>query len=424
MKEARNVIPFRGLLYAAATIGDLGRVMAPPYDVISPEYQARLYERHPHNVIRLILGKETTSDTPQDNRYVRAAKDLQDWTRQGVLIRDEQPAIYLYEQKFRQDDAWRQRRGFIALRRLEEFGEKIRPHEQTLSHAKADRLQLLRACQANLSPIFSIYSDPSVPELLSPRYQGQPALEFTDDDAGIHRLWRCTDPQLIDTISAKMDQTKLLIADGHHRYETALAYRNEMHSRTPGADPSSPFHYVMMFFAESADPGLQILPTHRLVLKPKFSSWPTVLSELKSRFEVQAFSPPERARFLQSLVALTGKGRAFGVAAHQDPPFLLVSQRGDAELEVLTVHNFLLRQLFKLPAEAEKNPSEVEYIRDSDELMKRLAEDRTRIAILLNPISPADLARTVETGTILPPKTTFFYPKLWSGLVIHPLKTK
>lgn len=410
-----SVAPFRGLLYSSKKV-DLSEVVAPPYDVISPNHQERLYARHPYNVVRLILGKEFPHDTVKENRYTRAAQDLDRWIREGILVREPAPAYYLYEQTFTlSQSGQRRRRGFIGLRRLEEFGEKIRPHEQTMSGPKQDRLQLLQSCRTNLSPIFSLYADPSgeVRGILAPFYQSDPAIDLTDDEAVRHRLWRVTDPVVLQKLSERMSEQKLFIADGHHRYEISLRYRDLM--KQHHSEANAPFDSVMMFFAEIGDPGLVILPTHRLLLEKTLD--PNLVREKLNRFHLESFGT--QRDFLQGLHRL-GKRHGFGLGFSR-PPYWVCSTTEDLEtLDVLMVHEILFKKILNFTEADEKNPAKIRYLKEVSEVFKML-EEADRMAVFLNPIAPHDLIRVMEQGLILPPKTTYFYPKLLTGFVFHPL---
>ncbi|MBI3755694.1 MAG: DUF1015 domain-containing protein, partial [Deltaproteobacteria bacterium] len=275
-----KIAPFRGILYNSEKVGDFNKVMAPPYDVISPAYQDELYKRHPHNIIRLILGKTSSGDAAGNDRYSHAAADFKKWQEQGILARDEKPAIYYYVQVYKLKDGQRKtRKGFIALAKLEEFGKGgIHPHEKTLAGPKADRLKLMQACHANFSCIFSLYSEPqkTTNKLLEDCcLTGSPIIDVADDDGVESKVWRVSDQNIIKKVVEMMSDKPLFIADGHHRYETALNYRNMMKERTTppfskggergGYTGKEAFNYVMMYFSNMDDEGMTIMPTHRVI---------------------------------------------------------------------------------------------------------------------------------------------------------------
>src|SRR3989442_9233751 len=266
-----EMTPFRGVLYDPAKVGDVTAVVAPPYDVIGPAEQTDLYERHPCNVVRLELGQEHPGDAPQDNRYTRAKRFRDEWLRGGVLQRDGRPAIYLYAVEYRlPSGAVRTMRGFLSLVKLEEFGTgRIFPHENTRAAAKDDRYQLLETCRSNFSPIFSLYSDPAgdIIRTLESADGGRPRVAVKDSDGGHHRLWTVTDPAALDRGVATMKPLPLFIADGHHRYASALRYRNAQR-KVHCESGTLPFDMVLMYFSNLDDPGLTILPTHRVLPGP------------------------------------------------------------------------------------------------------------------------------------------------------------
>src|SRR2546428_14096326 len=267
-----EILPFRGVLYDPAKVGDVTAVVAPPYGVTAPAEQTALYERHPCNVIRLELGREHPDDGPQDNRYTRAKRFLEEWLRDGVLRRDGRPAIYLYAVEYRlPSGAVRTMRGFLSLVKLEEFGTgRIFPHENTRAAAKDDRYQLLETCRSNFSPIFSLYSDPAADTIrtLEPTADAsRPRIAVTDSDGGHHRLWTVTDPAALERVVAAMKPLPLFIADGHHRYESALHYRNAQR-QIHGESSTLPSDWVLMYFPNLDVPGVTILATHRVLPAP------------------------------------------------------------------------------------------------------------------------------------------------------------
>ena len=257
---------FRGLRYDLGHVGELSDVIAPPYDVISPELQDQLYKRHPANVIRLILNRQEAGDDDQNNRYTRAAKFLKNWRSEGALQKESDPALYVYHQIFRYGGRELTRRGFMGSVRLERFGEgKIYPHEETHAAAKADRLLLTRACKANLSQIFGLYPDEQneAQEILEQAILEKTPLEAVDHLGVLHRMWPLTDNRVIADVAAVMDPKPMYIADGHHRYETACNYRDELASGGP-LSTNHPANFVLSMFVSMSDPGMVIMPTHRL----------------------------------------------------------------------------------------------------------------------------------------------------------------
>jgi uncharacterized protein (DUF1015 family) len=263
-----EIIPFRGILYNPEKINDFSDVIAPPYDVISPQQQDQLHQRHPNNVIRLILGKVEKNDNLQNNRYTRAAAFLKKWLEERILVRDNLPAIYLSSVEFPIETGLITRFGLVALVRLEPFEKGVvLPHEKTFSKIKSERLELIKACHANFSPIFSLYSDHNniLKTLKQAVVDRKPDMEMVDSNGFLQRLWRITDSSVHQTISEAMANKTIFIADGHHRYETALNYRDWMARHTPNFSGNHPANFLLMSLSSMEDPGLVILPAHRIL---------------------------------------------------------------------------------------------------------------------------------------------------------------
>lgn len=441
MKNFPIIAPFRALRYDTSRT-DLARVTAPPYDVIDEEGQNRLYERDPHNVIRLILGRRFSKDTDSDNRYTRSAADLDLWTRDGILKRDSDPSFYLYEQEFTipsgGEGVRHTRRGFLALRRLEDFGGGIQPHEKTLAGPKADRLLLMKSCHANLSPIFSLYSDPEkrLTRFLEPHFRTAPFADFSDEDGVRHRLWRVRDPELFRKTDEIVGAKSLFIADGHHRYETALAYRNWVKEKHPDAPEDASFHYVMMFFSDMEDPGLVILPTHRILHNwPRFDA-AALRERLKPWFQFRSFPETAEGDLLETLKVEGERGsQAFGLVFPQAGLHLLTlsKEKRDAlpalrdvpdssrAVDTLILHRVIFREILGLREEDDKDPRFLTFVKEAREALAARNNPGTDAVFLLNATPMGVLRKVVGEGMILPPKTTFFYPKLLSGLVLNPL---
>ncbi|MGB9846801.1 MAG: DUF1015 domain-containing protein, partial [Desulfotomaculales bacterium] len=286
-----TIAPLRGLRYSK-TAGTLADLVAPPYDVIDNSAQERYYRRHPYNIIRLEYGKTHPTDGEKDNRYTRAAADFLTWQKEGILVREAAPALYLYEHRFAFCGEQKVRRGFICAVRLEPYEKGVvLPHEETLPKHKADRLALMRACAANFSPIFGLYADEekTVEELFRSSNNRPPEASFSDENGHSHKLWVVTDPLVTEQVRKAMAGRRIYIADGHHRYETALAYRNERRAEESANGRERPYDYVMMTLFNLYDPGLVILPTHRLVRNVPELDLEILLSRLKENFQVEGF---------------------------------------------------------------------------------------------------------------------------------------
>ncbi len=434
-----KVVPFRGVAYDPAVVGEVRQVVAPPYDVIDREYQQALHARHPNNVIRLELGLDQPGDDAAENRYARAARFLRDWLKNGVLVRDPKPGLYYYTIEYRVPahrtgvSSVRTLKGFLSLLELEELGEgRILPHENTRSAAKEDRLHLLEACKANFSPIWSLFSDPqgSILGLLEKSIDvGRPRLQCEDDGGLRHRLWAITEGAVLAELIAAMRPKPLFIADGHHRYETALAYRDRRRQREGGSG-IQPFDHVLMLFAPLEDPGLTILPTHRILTTP-LPSPPQIISALKDAFQIEdiAFDTPAeaqaRAAFLQGLRAEGTPGPVFGLAVRGHPAYVLLRLRPDHQslkagtardrLDVALLQSQVLTRLLRSKADEEA----MRYTKDDDDALDQVLRGEAEGALILNPTRVADVQAVAAAGLRMPHKSTYFYPKPLTGLVMH-----
>jgi uncharacterized protein (DUF1015 family) len=437
-----QIVPFRGLRYNPEQIQDPASVMAPPYDVISPALQEDLYRRSPYNVVRLILGKTSEADSETDNRYTRAAADFERWQQQGVLVRDAEPSIYLYDEEYATEDGGRVvRKGFIALTRLEDFSTGVvKPHEKTLAGPKTDRLNLTKACQANFSPIFSLYSDPCcVLEALTRKEKERlPEVAVADDDGVIHRLWRVTDSSITRKAQELLASKPLFIADGHHRYETALNYRNLMREKHPGYTGKELFNYVLMYFANMEDQGMLIFPTHRLVFNLEGFQLPSFLEAVREWFDVeaQAFDPADPEACRAARRALQEKGRerrTLGLFAGDETLYFLTLRDEKAmdsffdprtpkalrTLDVSILHRLVLEGVLGITPQAQEQQTHLKYVKGFDEALELVQCGEFQLAFLMNATRMSEVRDVANAGEKMPQKSTYFYPKLLSGLVIN-----
>ncbi len=424
-----EVVPFRGIRYDTSQIADMTSVVAPPYDVIDAAAQRRFYERHPYNVIRLELGLQFPSDDDNDNRYTRAARNYREWLRSGILKQESRPAIYLQEQEFQADGERCRRTGFFARVALEEYTTgMIRPHEETLSKPKTDRLALLSACRANFSPVFSLYEDQA--QLLREEFartkQSPPQVEI-DDDAGVkHRLWVITDYTLHKIVSATLRNRVLYIADGHHRYETALSYYRLTGSAFPGAA------YILMYLVNTADPGLVILPTHRVLHGLPSLDLNSLIRQLQQDFTVERTALPEPGQAPELLSRPAGTTMLMvtpGPAAYRltlnrpDRVRLIVPQRSEAwcRLDVAVLHVLILQQLLGLEPEQMAHQENLTYTRGAAEAIKAVLGGEGQLAFIMNPTRIEQVTAVAAAGDKMPQKSTYFYPKILTGMVINDL---
>jgi uncharacterized protein (DUF1015 family) len=433
-----RILPFRALHYNLEKIGDFGRVVTQPYDKISPEMQARYYDLSPYNLVRIIRGRPTATDSSAGNVYTRAAQYFREWREQRVLVADPEPALYPYSQDYGlagQATASRQRRGFIALGRLEDYAARVvHRHEETLSGPKMDRLELLKATRAHFGQIFMLYSDPTgeIEKALAPGMSGEPAMVVTDEYGSRHSLWRQTSPADIEQVVAAMRDKKLVIADGHHRYETALAYRD--HCREQGKNDARA-EYVMMTFVRKESAGLTILPTHRVVHSLAGFDWNRFASGSARFFACEEIKPAgdklaarliaaleESGRNAPSFLAYGGAGRAALLTPRRD--FDLATALPDVapglrRLDVVILHRLLLEQVLGIDRQAVRDEKNLRYARESDDALRQVESGEAQVAFLMNPTPVEDVWAKALAGQLLPQKSTDFYPKLLSGLTAY-----
>ena len=439
------IVPFKGLLYDKEKVKDLSKVMAPPYDVISPEFQIELYKRHPENIIKLILGKTSPDDKAGSDRYSRAAADFSKWQKQGVLSRDEKPALYAYFQSYTpKGGVETTRKGFIGAVKLEELGKgSIHPHEKTLSGPKADRLSLMKACNANLSCIFAIYpegkdapKEKTINRLLDSAVQGEPIIDVSGDDGVRNRVWRVDDSASIKKITEAMKGKPLFIADGHHRYETALNYKKFMLDQTKNPTFEEPFNYAMMYFTSMNDDGLEIWPTHRVVHGLKGFDAGKFIEKCKEYFIVEDFPRVKKDEFLKKMAENSREKTRFGVAIRGEDAYRLISLKDKSmmdslfgnsiaeehkTLDVSILHFLILNRILGISQESQEKQENLVYVKDMAGALKAVEEGSNQLVFLMNPTKVEDVKRVSEAGLLMPQKSTYFYPKLLSGLVINPL---
>ncbi len=434
-----TIIPFHGTVYDARVVGDVKQVVAPPYDIIDAAGQKTLYERHPQNIIRLELGLDQPGDGPTHNRYTRAAATLQDWLRSGALKRDTQPTIYYHTIEYAPPYApagapTKTLKGFIATVKLEALDSgHIYPHENTRSAAKTDRLNLLEACKTNFSPIWSLYSDPhnTVMGLLEAAIKGKPAhIDFRDDEGFRQQLWAVTDQSVLKQAVEALRTKPLFIADGHHRYETALNYQKLRRQQAGAPAGHQPYDGVMMLLAAIEDPGLTVLPTHRVITTP-LPSYDKVRALLADQFELQEFpfttgtQAAVRTQFIESLrtngrtvpmfgLALKGKDVYLTLTlkpAHRPP----ASASPRTKLDVSLLQQLVVTKLCQTQQEQEA----ILYTKDDYEALDWVAKGTGTGALLLNPTKVSEVQSVATAGERMPHKSTYFFPKPLTGLVIN-----
>ena len=451
--------PFRALRYDPTRV-ELSSVVTQPYDKITAEMQERYYAASPYNLVRIILGKAQTTDHLRENIYTRAAAFFHDWRRQGIFRQDREQSLYHYQQRFKVPGGATEfeRQGLIALGKIEDYAAAvIFRHEQTLAKPKADRLDLLRATRAHFGQLFMLYSDPGgeIEGALSNRARDdmEISMETRDEYEVLHRVHKISDPEVIELVRGKMRDKKLIIADGHHRYETALNYRDERRTRAAASSVTgpprevsrggvlgdssreiAPYELAMMTFVNMDSPGLVILPTHRAVHGLASFSPDALRDRARAYFSVEEVDPSiDAARAVGILREAGHAGTALlGVTANRaflfDTPKALSSNLFDGlslrqrSLDVIQLHKCLLEGVLGISEEAIREQKNISYVRDAGEALARVREGAANIAFLMNPVRMQQVRDIAFAGEVLPQKSTDFYPKLLSGLTIYALE--
>jgi uncharacterized protein (DUF1015 family) len=434
------IFPFRAWRYNPSSVR-LEDVVTQPYDKISPSMQEAYYQRSPFNLVRIILGKPEQSDAERgESVYTRAARNFTAWRKQGVLAQEDAPCIFAYAQRFKVPgtEVIKERRGFIALGQLHNYAEKVVfRHEQTLSKPKSDRLNLLKATHAHFGQIFMLYSDParSVEKIL---YDGAgPAdAEVTDEYGVLHRIWKVSDPAAISMLTAAMADKKLIIADGHHRYETALNYSKEhapaeVESSTAGLpQPAYPEAAVMMTFVNMDSDGLVILPTHRVVHSLAGFDPAALTRAAEEFFTVTSLPAADASSYIETLthqqgtafVAVTRSG-ALLLRSRPEPVAAALAHLPERQrqLDLSCLHSIVLDRLLGLDAEKVREQTNLRYLRDAAEAVDQVRRAEADVVFLTNPVSMEQLKEVAFAGDVMPQKSTDFFPKLLSGLTIYAL---
>ena len=439
------VAPFRGLHYNTAKVPNLTDVVTPPYDVIRPEERQVFAARNPYNMVHLILPQALPGDDLLQNRYTRAAALFRLWQQEGVLVRDEAPTFYYWETEFQHAGQTRTRKGLAALVRLESLtGGVIRPHEQTFSAAKADRLELFKHSQAHFSPIFSLFPDPDNKVLgqLQPGLPAAPFMDFEDTLGYVQRLYPVTAPGPLRAVHEALAAMPLFIADGHHRYETSLNYQKLLKARYPNASPQAAFNYTLMYLSNIFDPDLVILMAHRLLGGPRVRHLEEamVLGRLKEYFEIETLPSADEfgeayEEFLQQSLAEAGVAETafillgFGrkawrlrlrpgvrqkLLARQMHPAL-------AQLDVAVLNYLIFEKILGLDAKALDDQETFQYSSKISDVVAAVTRREARLAFILNPTRIEQVQDVASAGLVMPRKSTYFYPKVMTGLILNPI---
>jgi uncharacterized protein (DUF1015 family) len=434
-----HIEPFRAFRYDSTKVS-IAEVATQPYDKITPAMQDRYYAASPYNLVRIILGKREPGDRPENNPYSRAATSFREWRQEGILHQDPEPSVYRYVQRFAapvsatNDGLQFERQGFIALGKVEDYAAGVVfRHEQTLAKPKADRLDLLRVTRAHFGQIFMLYNDPEAEIDQALSVTEPPTLEMSDEYGVLHRVWKVSDPGTINLVRNKMHDKKLIIADGHHRYETALTYRNERRAGENVVPGLAPYDFAMMTFVNMDNAGLLILPTHRVVHGlPKFSAddFRASAGKFFTVDDADSGITPARASSMLREAGLSGtailaatRDRAFLLSRpkHSEEVFKNVSLRQQS-LDVVHLHKCLLEQVLGISEAAIRDQTNVTYIRDASEALNSVRSGQANVAFLMNPVRMEQVRDIAFAGEVLPQKSTDFYPKLLSGLAIYALE--
>ncbi len=438
-----TIAPFKGLTYNFNDSKDISRLVAPPYDVISPEEQRQYYQADPHNVIRLILGEKRTGDSDWDNRYTRAADDFQRWQSNRTLIRSAHPCLYLTAMTYNPGNGMpmRTRWGIIALARIEDEGSGvILPHERTFSAHKEDRLKLFRACGAQFSQIFGLYDDRENVVLNACRESADltPQMDFQLLDGTRHRLWILEDPRLFSRVARSMREKTIFIADGHHRYETSRNYRNIMRSRHGRKPADKAYEFVMMYLSNMRDEGLTILPSHRMVKRVPGFSEEAFVEKAKQWFDITSFSVSpngmvkEYETYKNALWEAGQNRTSFAFFLHGSDQWRLLSlkegMKGEMgmelhdslkKLDVVVLSRLGFQKCLGFTREGLDDDEIFQYQSDTSQALSSVASGEYQMMFMLNATKIEHVTEVAENGLVMPRKSTFFYPKVLTGLVLN-----
>ena len=428
-----RIVPFRALCYSPKKIKDLGKVIAPPYDVISKDEQDKLYKKSVYNFVRLDLSQEADS-------YSAVAQLLGEWQSQGILERDDAPAIYFSSHRFKlKTGEQKTRLGFFALTELQDFSNgAIRPHEKTLDAPKEDRLKLMLACNAQLSPIFVLYSQPkqTVHIILSVAVEGvKPFIDTELDNGDAVKLWRFTDPVVIEKVQREMAEQTLLIADGHHRYEATLRYRDRLRSERGAGSGDEAYNFILTYFANVDDDNVVILPTHRLVRGFSHKPFLELEEALQTYFYVEQHpkTPEGKSSFLKALKHAAKKHRVIGASFKRDPRYLILRLKNKRimqrlakdvsaplrELDVSTLHFLILEHILGMTPAQQVSGATIRYSQDDEAVLQALEKEDYQAAFILAATKKEEIQTIVAADEKMPQKSTYFYPKLSSGLIVN-----
>jgi uncharacterized protein (DUF1015 family) len=441
-----KIYPFRGVHYNEKIVGDLSKVVTQPYDQIKNDLMENYYARSPFNITRIIKGRKEP-DLDENNVYTRAGDYLSEWMRDGVLVTDEKPALYVYYQEYQVDGEWRVRKGFIPLVELQEYGEGVKAHEKTLEAPKLDRFNLMLTTESNTELIFMLYSEPEriISKVLDDAISGRkPDIEATDDFGCIHKIWAVTDFGTIKKVQERMEPLTLFIADGHHRYETSVNYMNHLRAKGKKCDPGVNECYAncMMTLVNVDEPGLTVLPTHRLVHGVDENKMKNLVTEAMKYFNIEHFplAQGDDAAMKQVLDAMKARMKdehLYCLYVQGDNELKLLSLKDESvmnkmvtgvsedwkKLDIAILHTVLLDKLLGIDAEKLAAKTNVDYMRSPYDTLKRAKDNpKYQCVFVVNPTGVEEVRKIAARGDKMPQKSTDFFPKLISGLVLNKMR--
>lgn len=426
--QEKRVIPFKGIRYNNAVTGDMNKVVCPPYDVISPEDRQYYHELSPYNFVRLVLGEEFETDNETDNRFTRAGGYLGKWLAEEAMVEEPSPAMYVYRQDFVRNDAQLSVIGLICAVKLHEYSDQvILPHENTLAKPKSQLKDLIRNVKANLDSVYGLYEDQEgkIQGILDCVMGDDPVCDVVDKDGVGHRLWKISDTNDLEAISQFFMDKQIAIADGHHRYETALAYSKEARNAlAPNTDVPLASDYTLMTLANVYQEDLTVLPTHRVMSSLPPEALLNLSKGLAVNFEAK---PSSRKNIMNDMhkhnaIGVYINGYAFVVSLKEGVKTGIEGCEASQSLEVNVLHKLILEDLLGLTTEDMRNQTYVMYTRDANEALQHVDDGRAQIAFLLNPVSVKSIMDIASAGEKMPQKSTYFYPKLLSGMVLRLLE--
>lgn len=419
--------PFKAIRYDQSVVGELSKVTSPPYDVISPEDRIYYHKLHPNNFVRLVLGEEFPTDNESDNRFTRAGRYLNEWLANGVMKEDAEPALYIYQQIFEINGEKKTVRGFTTAVKIADYAEEvILPHEWTLARPKSDLAVLIRQVKANLDCVYGLYADADgvMDAVMDKVMAGEPIKKAVDKNGVINLFWKLTDTAEIQKIQSFLADKQIAIADGHHRYETALAYHHEMQEKTGCKCGDCEFDYVLMTLINVYEPDMTIYPTHRVLANLPEDAFAKLDDNLQEMFETRASSKKtlleDMAR--EGAIGMYHTGGAMILKPKPGIESTLPGAEPSRKLELNVLHKLILEKHLGIDDEKLRNQAHIIYTRDAEEAFRLVDSGERQLAFLLNHIPVKSVLDIAQAGEKMPQKATYFYPKLLSGLALRKLE--